>query len=122
VQQPATPSASPLPLKANSVLQQVVTPPASPLPLKANNVVNQHNSSDFATRLMNISVLDMKALPPLLSWLDAAPLSSVDQCIADLKARNRWKEGVYQTITLCIRSQRYSHSDDERYAIIESID
>jgi hypothetical protein len=56
----------------------------SPSSVKSNTTVTQHNA-DYATRVMNITVLDMKVLPPLFAWLDATPLSSFNECIADLK-------------------------------------
>jgi hypothetical protein len=46
--------------------------------------VSEYNA-DFAARVMNISMLDVEDLPPLSVWLLDTPLSSIDECISDLK-------------------------------------
>lgn len=69
-------------MAANSAIHlQAITTPSQH---KADTDANHHNS-DFATRVMNISVRDMEVFPPLLAWLDSTPLSSFEDCIADLK-------------------------------------
>jgi hypothetical protein len=45
----------------------------------------KQHPADYAKRVMNITMNDMKILPPLLTWLYATPLVSFEECIADLK-------------------------------------
>jgi hypothetical protein len=61
---------------SSSTQKQEVTPTTttpsslqSPPSSNAATVVNQHNA-DFATRVTDITSLDMKVVPPLYAWLD----------------------------------------------------
>jgi hypothetical protein len=82
--------------------QEDITPAPKQAPLKADIVV-KHNA-EYATRVMNITALDMKLLPPIFAWLYTTPLSSFDDCIADLKELQMQGKKVLTNLPMFVSS------------------
>jgi hypothetical protein len=53
---------------------------------------------------MNISILDMKTLPPLYMWLDSTPLASFEECISDLKELDLEGKKVFSKLPVYVSS------------------